>query len=78
LRAHILTPTAMLNLHRHDVLDADEIKAVMVALYGNPDYLPHFAALPSFMLRCRVSGRWVCLYSRSEPRLWKGPPLVKP
>ena len=29
LRAHILNPTAMFCLHRHDTLDAEEIKAMM-------------------------------------------------
>jgi hypothetical protein len=75
LRAHILNPTALANLHRHDSLAANEIKALMQALYRNPHYLPHFAALPAFMLRCRDGGGFVCLYSRAESRLWKGPAL---
>jgi hypothetical protein len=78
LRAHVLNPTAMFCLHRHDTLDAEEIKAMMKELYSNPDYLPHLAALPSLMLRCRVSGVWICLYSRSEPKFWKGLPLEFP
>ena len=65
LRAHILNPTAQLNLHRHDTLDAEEIKAMMKALYRNPDYLPHFAALPAFTLRSRDGGLFLSLYTRS-------------
>ena len=65
LRAHILTPTAQLNLHRHDTLDAEEIKEMMKELYRNPDYIPHFAALPAFTLRSRDGGLFISLYTRS-------------